>query len=43
MILGLPLYNFGPPSSVKAWVDHLIIPGVTLDHETMQGKLNTPL
>ncbi len=43
VILGLPLYNFGPPSSVKAWVDHLIIPGVTLDHETMQGKLNTPL
>ncbi len=43
VILGLPLYNFGPPSSVKAWVDHLIIPGVTLDHETMQGRLSTPL
>jgi FMN-dependent NADH-azoreductase len=24
--LGLPLYNFGPPSTVKAWVDHLIAP-----------------
>lgn len=27
ILLGLPLYNFGPPSSVKAWVDHLIGPG----------------
>ncbi len=27
IVLGLPLYNFGAPSSVKAWVDHLIAPG----------------
>lgn len=39
IILGLPLYNFGPPSSVKAWVDHLIAPGLSLDHATMQGLL----
>jgi FMN-dependent NADH-azoreductase len=26
ILLGLPLYNFGAPSSVKAWVDHLIAP-----------------
>jgi FMN-dependent NADH-azoreductase len=43
IILGLPLYNFGPPSSVKAWVDHLIIPGVTVNHETYEGLLDTPL
>ncbi len=42
-VLGLPLYNFGPPSSVKSWLDHLIIPGVTINYETMQGLLDTPL
>jgi len=39
VLLGLPLYNFGPPSSVKAWVDHLIVPGVTFDPETREGTL----
>jgi FMN-dependent NADH-azoreductase len=39
IILGLPLYNFGPPSSVKAWVDHLIAPGLSLDPETHSGLL----
>ncbi|MCW2760103.1 MAG: hypothetical protein JWR85_304 [Marmoricola sp.] len=34
VLLGLPLYNFGAPSSVKAWVDHLIAPGLSLDPET---------
>lgn len=38
VLLGLPLYNYGPPSVVKAWVDHIIIPGVTFDPETLQGK-----
>jgi FMN-dependent NADH-azoreductase len=33
ILLGLPLYNFGAPSSVKAWVDHLIAPGLSLDPE----------
>lgn len=39
IILGLPLYNFGPPSTVKAWVDHLIAPGLSTDPETQQGLL----
>ncbi|KDN24262.1 FMN-dependent NADH-azoreductase [Amycolatopsis rifamycinica] len=39
VLLGLPLYNFGPPSSVKAWVDHLIVPGVSVDPETSAGLL----
>ena len=34
IVLGLPLYNFGAPSSVKSWVDHLIAPGLTIDPET---------
>jgi FMN-dependent NADH-azoreductase len=33
VLLGLPLYNFGPPSTVKAWVDHLIAPGLSFDAE----------
>ncbi|WP_410596446.1 FMN-dependent NADH-azoreductase [Amycolatopsis sp. lyj-23] len=39
VLLGLPLYNFGPPSSVKAWVDHLIAPGLSIDPETNTGLL----
>jgi FMN-dependent NADH-azoreductase len=39
VLLGLPLYNFGPPSTVKAWVDHLIVPGHSLDPETHEGLL----
>jgi FMN-dependent NADH-azoreductase len=39
VVLGLPLYNYGAPSSVKAWVDHLIAPGVSIDPETGAGLL----
>jgi FMN-dependent NADH-azoreductase len=39
VILGLPLYNFGPPSAVKAWVDHLILGGHSVDSETHEGLL----
>jgi FMN-dependent NADH-azoreductase len=39
ILLGLPLYNFGPPSSVKAWVDHLVAPGLSLDPATHEGFL----
>jgi FMN-dependent NADH-azoreductase len=40
IVLGLPLYNFGAPSSVKAWVDHLIALGLSIDPETHTGLLN---
>jgi FMN-dependent NADH-azoreductase len=39
ILLGLPLYNFGPPSVVKAWIDHLVAPGISIDVETMTGML----
>src|SRR5450631_945555 len=39
ILLGLPLYNFGPPSSVKAWVDHLVAPGLSVDQATRTGLL----
>jgi FMN-dependent NADH-azoreductase len=42
ILLGLPLYNFGAPSTVKAWVDHLIAYGVSVDPETGEGLLGGP-
>jgi FMN-dependent NADH-azoreductase len=39
ILLGLPLYNFGPPSTVKAWLDHLIAPGLAMDPATGDGLL----
>jgi FMN-dependent NADH-azoreductase len=39
IVLGLPLYNFGPPSTVKAWVDHIVAPGLSIDAETGRGLL----
>ena len=37
ILLGLPLYNFGAPSSVKAWVDHVVAPGFTFNADTQEG------
>jgi FMN-dependent NADH-azoreductase len=39
VLLGLPLYNFGPPSTVKSWVDHLIAPGLAMDPVSGDGLL----
>ena len=39
VLLGLPLYNFGPPSTVKAWVDHIVAPGLSIDAATGAGLL----
>lgn len=39
IVLGLPLYNFGPPSTVKAWVDHIVAPGLSIDAESGKGLL----
>lgn len=39
VVLGLPLYNFGAPSTVKAWVDHIVAPGLSIDGETGAGLL----
>jgi FMN-dependent NADH-azoreductase len=39
IVLGLPLYNYGAPSSVKAWVDHVVAPGLSVDPETGEGLL----
>lgn len=39
ILLGMPVYNFGAPSVIKAWVDHLIAPGLSLDPVTQEGLL----
>ena len=39
ILLGLPLYNFGAPSSVKAWVDHVIADGLSFNQQTQEGLL----
>jgi FMN-dependent NADH-azoreductase len=39
VLLGLPLYNFGAPSTVKSWVDHIVAPGLSTDAETGAGLL----
>lgn len=39
VLLGLPLYNYAAPSSVKTWVDHLIAPGLSIDPATGTGLL----
>jgi FMN-dependent NADH-azoreductase len=39
VLLGLPLYNYGPPSTVKAWVDHILVDGLSVDFTTGQGLL----
>src|SRR5215470_9705015 len=39
IVLGLPLYNYGAPSSVKAWVDHLVAAGLSFDPATGAGLL----
>jgi len=39
VVLGLPLYNYSAPSTVKSWVDHLIHPGISQDSTTSEGLL----
>jgi FMN-dependent NADH-azoreductase len=38
VLLGMPVYNFGAPSTVKAWVDHIVFPGLSVD-ENYTGLL----
>jgi FMN-dependent NADH-azoreductase len=40
IVIGMPLYNFGPPSTLKAWFDRIVVPGLTLgpDGGALSGK-----
>lgn len=39
VVLGLPLYNYNAPSTIKTWIDHLVFPGISQDAATSEGKL----
>src|SRR5258706_4676376 len=32
VVLAVPMHNFGPPSSVKAWIDHVVRVGRTVSY-----------
>jgi len=42
LLIGAPLYNYSLPSSLKAWIDHIHVPGVTAPFDVptqpMQGR-----
>lgn len=37
LVLGVPLYNFGPPAVFKAWIDNIISMGRTIDYDQKYG------
>lgn len=37
LVLGVPLYNFGPPAAFKAWIDNIISMGRTIDYDKKHG------
>ncbi len=41
IVIGAPMYNFGIPSQLKAWIDNLAVPGVTFRYTSTgpQGLL----
>jgi FMN-dependent NADH-azoreductase len=34
LLIGAPMYNYSMPSTLKAWVDHIHVPGVTAPFDT---------
>jgi len=32
LVIGAPMWNFGPPSALKAWIDHVVRPGRTFSY-----------
>lgn len=37
IVIGVPLYNYGLPASVKAWIDQIIRPGETFSFDLQRG------
>jgi len=37
VVLGAPLYNYGLPASLKAWIDQIIRPGETFSFDLQRG------
>ena len=40
LVIGTPLYNFGMPAALKAWIDHVVRVGITF-LSTAAGKVGT--
>lgn len=38
IVIGVPLYNFGPPSTLKAWIDHIARAGITFSYSETGPK-----
>jgi FMN-dependent NADH-azoreductase len=42
LLIGAPMYNYSMPSTVKAWIDHIHVPGLTApfdgDTQPMAGR-----
>jgi FMN-dependent NADH-azoreductase len=38
LVLGVPMYNFTIPSTLKAWIDHITVPGQTFRY-TAEGPV----
>ena len=43
LVLGVPMYNFGPPAGFKAWIDNVVRVGETFDFDPQQADPYTPL
>lgn len=39
LVFGLPMYNFGVPSSLKAWLDHIVRARVTFQYADDGGSI----
>ena len=40
VVIGAPMYNWSIPSTLKAWLDHLHVLGVTTSDENARGRLH---
>ena len=38
LVIGVPLYNFGMPAALKAWIDQIVRPGKTVDIDTSKPE-----
>lgn len=43
LVLGMPMYNFGMPSSLKAWIDAIVRIGLTFDFDPERENPYIPL
>src|SRR6267378_1479753 len=37
LVLAVPMHNFGPPSTLKAWIDHVVRIGRTVSYSSQNG------